>query len=68
MARVRKLAQATAFLGPTACLAGAAFCDDGPLTVGKTLVLQGALWLLHRPLLQATVHVQHCMTSILDSK
>ena len=35
MARVRKLAQATAFLGPTACLAGAAACDDGPLTVGE---------------------------------
>ena len=36
VARVRKLAQATAFLGPTACLAAAAVYDDGPATVGKT--------------------------------
>ena len=36
VARVRKLAQATAFLGPTACLAAAAVCDDGPVTVGET--------------------------------
>ena len=35
VARVRKIAQATAFLGPTACLSAAAICDDGPATVGK---------------------------------
>lgn len=35
VARVRKIAQATAFLGPTACLTAAAICDDGPATVGK---------------------------------
>jgi hypothetical protein len=35
VARVRKAAQAIAFLGPTACLVGAANCDDGPASVGE---------------------------------
>lgn len=38
VARVRKLAQATAFLVPSACLAAAAVYDDGPATVGETLL------------------------------
>lgn len=40
---MRKLAQATAFLGPTACLAGAAACDDGPLTVGELFTLSSIM-------------------------
>ncbi len=39
VARVRKLAQATAFLGPTACLTAASVCDDGPITVGENIWL-----------------------------
>ncbi len=38
VARVRKSAQAVAFLGPAACLVGAAACDDGPTTVGARLL------------------------------
>ncbi len=34
VARVRKLAQITAFLCPTACLLATANCDDGPTSVG----------------------------------
>ena len=34
VASVRRLAQATAFLGPAACLTAAAFSEDGPQTVG----------------------------------
>lgn len=34
VARVRKAAQAVAFLGPTACLAAASVTDDGATTVG----------------------------------
>ena len=43
VARVRKIAQATAFLGPTACLTAAAVCDDGPATVGRTILLRCSL-------------------------
>jgi hypothetical protein len=42
--RVRKLAQATAFLGPTAALAAAAVCDDGPITVGEPLDFARPPW------------------------
>ena len=42
--RVRKLAQATAFLGPTAALAAAAVCDDGPITVGEPLTFARPPW------------------------
>ena len=45
VARVRKLAQATAFLGPTAALAAAAVCDDGPVTVGEPLTFARPPWL-----------------------
>ncbi len=41
VARVRKIAQATAFLGPTACLSAAAVCDDGPVTVGEEVFYSG---------------------------
>jgi hypothetical protein len=37
VARVRKLAQTTAFLCPTACLLAAANCEDGPTSVGARL-------------------------------
>lgn len=42
--RVRKLAQATAFLGPTAALAAAAVCDDGPITVGEPSTFARPPW------------------------
>lgn len=35
VARVRKAAQALAFLTPSACLMAAASCDDGPVSVGE---------------------------------
>ncbi len=41
VARVRRLAQATAFLGPAACLTAAAFSEDGPQTVGAPLLQRG---------------------------
>ena len=38
VARVRKAAQCTAFLGPALCLAGAAFVDDAWGAVGAALL------------------------------
>ncbi|KAK9822812.1 hypothetical protein WJX81_002343 [Elliptochloris bilobata] len=42
VASVRRLAQATAFLGPAACLTAAAFTEDGPQTVCALLDQTGS--------------------------
>ena len=54
VAVVRKLAQCTAFLLPTLCLAGATWTEDPTLTVGEHLVcmptLQGCTLTVREPL------------------